>query len=294
MHDPGWELWRSFLAVARAGSLSSAARALGVAQPTVGRHVDALEEALGVPLFTRSPQGFRPTDAGAALVPQAEAMAAAAGSLLRSASAARDDDGGVVRVAASEIVAVHVLPPILADFRRAHPRVTLELDASNRQADLLHRDADVAVRMTRPTQEALVARRVGAVPIGLYAHRSYVAARGVPTCVAGLFDHDLIGPDRDVAAWAGVRIGGRPVEREMFRFRIDNDVAQLAAVRAGLGIGVCQIPLARADPDLVAILPGDVAFSLDVWVVTHEDLAPTPRVRRLFDHLVGGLGAWLA
>src|SRR3984957_10712096 len=172
---PGWELYRSFLAVIRAGNLSQAARSLALTQPTVGRHIDQLEAALDQPLFTRSPQGLRPTAAALALVPHAEAMAAAAETLLRVASGAAEEESGTVRLTASDLSGGAVLPPILARFQERHPGIVIELVLSNRTEDLLRRDADVAVRMVRPVQSALIARRIGMVPIHLYAHRSYVA-----------------------------------------------------------------------------------------------------------------------
>ncbi|MEQ1569451.1 MAG: LysR family transcriptional regulator [Myxococcota bacterium] len=290
--EPSWELWRSFLAVTRSGSLSGAARDLGLTQPTVGRHVDALESALGVPLFTRSPAGLRPTAAASRLLPQVEAMAAVAGSLVRSASEARDDEGGVVRVTASEIVGVHVLPPILAEFRGRFPRVALELELSDRDSDLLRRDADIAVRMHRPEQGALVARRVGTVALGLYAHRRYLEAHGEPASDASLLALDLVGVDRDVARYAGITLGGRPVSRDTFSFRADSDLAQLAAVRAGLGVGPCQVELARRHPELVPVLADRVRYELEMWVVTHEDLFDSRSVRALFEHLAIALARY--
>src|SRR5579859_4753296 len=154
---PGWELYRSFLAVVREKSLSAAARSLSLTQPTLGRHVDALEEALGMPLFTRSQAGLIATDGALRLVPHAEAMASAAAALVRAASGEADEARGAVRITASEMVGTEVLPPMLAAFREQHPRIAVELVVSNRAQDLLRRDADIAVRMVKPTQGALLA-----------------------------------------------------------------------------------------------------------------------------------------
>ena len=137
------------------GSLSGAARRLGLTQPTVGRHIDALEAALGLTLFTRSPRGLAPTTAALALAPHVEAMAASAAALARTASGEAAADRGVVRVTASEIIGCEVLPPILAAFRAEHPGIAVELALTNRNEDLARRDADIAVRMVRPTQSAL-------------------------------------------------------------------------------------------------------------------------------------------
>jgi DNA-binding transcriptional LysR family regulator len=170
--EPSWDELRTFFEVLRDGSLSGAARRLGLTQPTVGRHVDALEEALGVTLFTRSPRGLAPTPAAIALAPHGEAMAAAAAALSRSASSEAALDKGVVRVTASEIVGCEVLPSILAAFHARHPGVAIELAVTNRNEDLARGDADIAVRMVRPTQSGLVARRIGGS-----AHRSLRATR---------------------------------------------------------------------------------------------------------------------
>ena len=147
------------MAALRAGSLSGAARALKLTQPTVGRHIDELENALGSVLFTRSQHGLEPTDAAVELAPHAEAMAASAGALMRAASGTLHVIGGTVRLSASEVFAVEVLPPMLASLREQHPRLALELVASDQVRDLLRRDVDLAVRNVRPTQTGLVAKR---------------------------------------------------------------------------------------------------------------------------------------
>lgn len=291
--DPGWELWRSFLAVTRTGSLSAAARSLRLTQPTIGRHIDALEAELAAPLFTRSQHGLRPTLLALSLVPHAETMASAVDNLLRTASGDAEGETGVVRLAASEIVGIEVLPPILAAFREAHPRIVIELALSNRNEDLLRRDADIAVRMVRPDQSGLVARRIGVVGIGLYATRGYIGRHGMPADVDALFAHTMVGVDRNAEALAAITIAGRSVSREIFSIRCDSDVGQLALVRAGIGIGVCQVGVAARDDAMVPVLPEAVHFSLDMWLAMHEDLRHSKRVRLLFDHLATGLGNYV-
>src|SRR5215470_12004641 len=181
---PSWDELRTFIEVARDGSLSGAARRLGLAQPTVGRHIDGLEAALGVTLFTRSPRGLAATPAALALVPHVDTMAAAAAALTRAAAGEAAPDRGTVRVTASE-----VMPPLLAAFHAGHPGIAVELALTNRTEDLARRDADIAVRMVRPTQSGLVARRIGASRIALYAHRDYLARFGVPRALADLPNH---------------------------------------------------------------------------------------------------------
>ncbi len=290
--EPGWELYRSFLAVLRQGSLSAAARRLRLTQPTLGRHIAALEAALKVALFTRSPSGLVPTPAALDLATHAEAMAAGAEALRRAASGEAEEERGTVRLTASEIMGAEVLPAMLARFRGRHPHIAIELVLSNRNEDLLRREADLALRMTRPRQAALVARRVGAVGLGLYAHRSYVEARGLPRRVDELRRHPLIGFDRDDSSWRSIAGAALPVTRELFAFRSDSDLAQLAALRAGLGIGGCQHGIARRDGALVPVLPQAVRFSLELWLAHHEDLRASRRVRLLFDHLAADLAAY--
>ena len=293
MPAPEWDHYRSFLAVVTSGSLSGAARALGLTQPTVGRHIEALEAALGgSPLFTRSPGGLRPTEAALALRPHAEAMALAAEAFVRTASGEADAVRGSIRITASEIVGAEVLPPILTDFREDHPEVVIELALSNRPEDLLRREADIAVRMVRPAQDALLARRIGTVALGLFAHRRYLQKHGAPTRLNEP-GQTAIGFDRDPSVTRAAAALDMPLSREFFAFRSDSDLAQLAALRAGFGVGACMFGIARRDPDLVQVL-GELGFELEMWVVMHEDLKTSRRMRLMFDHLVGALSAYAA
>lgn len=290
---PDWDLYRTFLAVLEAGSLSGAARELGIAQPTVGRHIEALEQALrGVALFTRSPGGLVPTDAALALKPHAETMAIAAEALIRTASGEAEGETGTVRITASEVAGVEILPPILTAFRLAHPRIDIELSLSNRPQDLLRREADIAVRMMRPTQDALLARRIGEVRVGIFAHRAYIDRHGAPEMITDP-GHTAIGYDRDSLMSAAIAAINAPVGRDFFNLRSDSDLAQLAFLRAGFGISGCQMGIARRDPNLVRVLP-QVSFGLEVWVVMHEDLKSSRRMKAMFDHLVEHLTAYVA
>jgi DNA-binding transcriptional LysR family regulator len=287
-----WDHFRTLLAVLDAGSLSGAARTLGLTQPTVGRHVEALEAQFGAPLFTRSAGGLAPTETALALRPHAETMAAAAEALARTASGEADAVRGAIRIAAADIVGVEVLPPILTGFRQAHPEVVIELALSSRQEDLLRREADIAVRMVRPTQGALLAKRVGAVPLKLYAHRRYIAAHGMPTSLS-LAGVSAIGFDRDPLMRRALSERQLHFDRGDFALRTDSDLAQLAFLRAGYGVGGCQAPIARRDPDLVPVLEDAFRYELEVWVAMHEDLKSSRRMRLMFDWLVDGLGEYV-
>lgn len=296
--DIGWELYRSYLAVLEHGSLSAAARALALTQPTVGRHVAALEARLGLPLFTRAPTGLLPTEAAQELRPYAETMRSQAAALRRAAAGhgrTGHGDGirGTVRISASEMVAVAALPAIVARLRVAHPLLTIELDPSNKLQDLLKREADIAVRMTAPRQEQLIARKVGRVALGLHARRDYLAARGRPARMGELAGHSLIGFDAETPFLRAVaqKLG---FDRAMLGLRCNSDPVQYALIRAGCGIGLCQVALARQDPALERVLADEVEIGLETWVTMHEDLRGSARCRVAFDALVEGLGDYLA
>jgi DNA-binding transcriptional LysR family regulator len=291
--DPDWELYRSFLEVVRDGSLSGAARRLALTQPTIGRHIDALEKALGLSLFTRSKRGLRPTGAALDLLPHVEAMASASAALVRAASGETMADRGTVRLTASEVMGCEILPPVLAEFRHKHPGITLELALSNRNEDLVQRDADIAVRMVRPVQSALVARKLGTLEIGLYAHKNYLKKFGTPHSISDLVAHGLVGFDRDDHSFRSVGPEAHWIRRENFGFRCDSDIAQLASIDAGAGIGGYPGILAAQRPQLVRVLPETLQFKLQVWLAMHEGLKATRSVRLLFDHLAVGLAARL-
>ena len=289
--SPDWSLYRSFLGVIRTGSLSAAAREGGLTQPTVGRHIDSLEKALGIVLFTRSQQGLLPTEAALELQPYAESLEATAAALVRAA-VGRSGTRGPVRVTASEVMGAEVLPSILARVHEAYPGLVIELVLSNKTEDLLRREADIAVRMVRPTQQALVVRHVGDVELGLHARRDYLDRHGTPASMAELQDHTLIGFDHETAFVRSVRARGFVLERGMFALRTDSDLAQLAALRAGYGIGACQVALARRSTDLVRVLAKSVSFKLEVWIAMHADLRSSARCRVVAEALAEGLAAY--
>lgn len=292
--EPNWEWYRSFVSVLETGSLSAAGRALGLTQPTVGRHVDSLEAALDLKLFTRSFDGFAPTDAALELKPYAVGLASTAAALRRVASSQGDGVRGTVRLTASEVVGVEVLPPILTALRREHPALVVELVLSNQVDDLLRREADIAVRMVRPTQEALVAKRVGGIELGLHARQGYLAEHGTPRTMAQLRRHTLIGFDTETAFIRQLQARFPVFTRAALAFRADSDLANLAALRAGYGIGICQVPLGKRDPSLVRLLRKDFAPVMDTWVAMHSDLRDSPRCAVTFAALAAGLKAYMS
>jgi DNA-binding transcriptional LysR family regulator len=287
-----WDVCQSFLAVLRDGNLSRAARALQLTQPTIGRHIEEIEHSLGVSLFVRSPQGLSPTDAAFDLRPHAEAMAAAADALLRTASGSAGDTTGTIRITAPEILGAEALPPILTEFRNQYPGIIIELALTHRTEDLLRREADIAVRMVRPTQNALVARKVGDVRFSLYAHRAYLDRYGAPETVEALSRHSLIGFDKGMVFIRPLLEANTPLVHEALSFRSDNALAQLAAIRAGFGIGGCPQAIARRDPNLVPVLANLYDVKVDLWVAMHEDERSNRRMRLMFDHLAAALKAF--
>ncbi|MBU2270432.1 MAG: LysR family transcriptional regulator [Alphaproteobacteria bacterium] len=284
--DFSWDLYRTFGAVLREGSLSGAARQLGITQPSVARHIDALEAGLGVALFVRSARGLSPTDAALELKPHADLLASTSAAFLRTAEGRTGEVRGTVRISASEIVGTVHLPPILTGLRLKHPDLAIELVLSNSADDLLQREADIAIRMFRPTQAALVAKPVGAFEIGLHAHPDYLARRGTPATMEDLRDHDVIGYDVETPALRAFLQPFPMLQRPAFALRVDSDVAQLAAIRAGFGIGVCQTSIAAMEPKLTRVLPKAFAADLETWIVMHEDMRTNTRCRVVFDELV--------
>jgi DNA-binding transcriptional LysR family regulator len=294
MTEPDWGHFRSFLAVFREGSLSAAARSLGLTQPTLGRQIAELEKALGTALFIRSQRGLIPTDAARDMARHAQAMSAASRAMVRAASGGQSDTTGIIRITASDIVGAEVLPPLLASFRRAVPTVAIELSLSNRVADLLTGEADIAVRMLRPGQQAIVARHMGEVGLGLYAHRNYLGNAPPLTTSEALFGaHTLIGFDRESPVLPDMS-EGFAFNRDAFALRTDNDLAQLAAIRAGYGIGFVQHGIARRTPDLIPVFAREVGFTLQIWLALHEDLRASRRLRLMMDHLSAGLADYVA
>lgn len=281
----GWDDQRIFLAVLEEGSLSAAARRLGLSHPTVRSRIETLERQLGTVLFTRSVNGLTPTETAEALREPARAMAMASDFFVRQASASGGEAAGTVRISVPDLMGVEVIPAMLARLRETHPAIRIELSLSNLPADLLAQEVDVAVRTVAPKQDALVARKVAAIPLGFFASQAYLERRGRPATLAELAEHDVVGPDRSRSDLALVgRLG--TLTRDRFVLRTDSHPAHVAAARAGVGIAVAQVPIGERDPNLVRILPDlDVAV-LETWIVTHENLARVPRVRAVFDSLV--------
>ena len=280
-----WTLTRSFLAVAETGSLSQAARVLRLSQPTLGRHIAEMEAALGLPLFTRQPRGLTPTEGATALLPHARAMRDAAAALTLAAAGQDGAITGTVRITASRIVAFHILPPILASLRAAHPAIEIELVPSDASENLHFREADIALRMYRPTQENVVTRHLTDLPTALYAAHSQIARQGQPQSPDDLLAMDFIGFDRSDLIIRMMAQMGIQRRREDFPIRCDDQIVYWQMVRAGLGVGGMQCLVGDADPTVARIAPFITLPSLPVWLTAPEALRQTPRIRAVLDHL---------
>ncbi len=219
-------------------------------------------------------------------MPHAQALADAAGALTRAASGARDAMEGSIRIAASEVTAAEILPPIVRDMMDRWPGLVVELAVSNSDEDVMRRAADIAVRMAPPRQDALVATRIGAFDLGLYAHPAYLRGRPSVARAEDLQAHRLIGFDRPFAYTDIFRVAGQRIARDRFALRSDSDMAQLAAIRAGCGIGVCHAPLSGG---LMRLLPADFAPEVEMWLLMHPDLRSLSRFDHVFAYLTDAL-----
>ena len=280
-----WNLIPSFLAAHEHGSLLAAARALGTSQPTVGRHVAELETQLGSVLFERTGRGLAPTPAGQRLAEAARAMETGALALLRSVNHTKATLEGTVRISASQPVASALLPPVFARMRQALPGISVELVASNAVSNLLRREADIALRMVRPNQSSLIAKRIGSVELGACAHRDYLRRCGTPQKPTDLLQHVLIGFDRLPDIQQGLSGMGMSIAQDRFGLRTDDLMAYWGAVRAGLGIGFVANYLMREDPAVQSVLPQLRIPSLPIWLTVHREIRTSARIRAVYDFL---------
>lgn len=288
-----WTLVRSFLAALEQGSLLGASRMIGSSQPTVGRHISELESQLGVVLFERTGRGLQPTDMAIRLADSARSMEAGALQLQRSVSGADAGESGTVRITASQPVACVLLPPLLAKLQRLRPDIQIELVSSNQVSNLLRREADIAVRMVQPDQSSLIAKRIGKVTLGVYAHRDYLQRCGSPRQLSDLLGHTLIGSDRNDDILRGFATMGYPITREHFTFRSDDFLACWQALRSGMGIGFVADYLARTDASIVRLLPSLKITPLPMWLAVHREIRTSKRIRAVYDFLGNEIPATL-
>jgi DNA-binding transcriptional LysR family regulator len=291
MDQPDWNQLKAFLETAEAGSLSAAARKLGLTQPTLSRQVAAIERQLGVTLFERAGKAMVLTGTGLALLEHARVMGAAAEDLTLAATGQSQAVDGVVTVSASEAVAAHLLPGVLLRLRQQAPGIVIDLVASDALSDLRRREADIAVRHLRPEQPDLIGRFIRDAHACFYASTGWVQQHGHPRTAAQAAQHAFIGSDRAGRYLGYLRQHGLPLVTANFTCYAENTMAHWALVRQGLGIGVMMVEIARATPDVVRVLDEVPPVVFPIWLVTHRELRTARRIRLVFDVLAEALGA---
>lgn len=284
-----WDDLRFVLAVARSGNLAAAAAALSVNHSTMFRRLNAVEAAIGAKLFERLASGYRLTDAGQRLIEAAERMEAEALALDRDLTGRDTRLSGQLRVTCSETLGLKGLIPLIRAFRDKHPGIVVELSVDNRQVDMARREADVAIRATRPAEGDLFGRKIADVQWGFFAAPGYLKQRGTPKRLSDFSGHDLIGwtdsaPRTKAGAWLS-----RHLPHATIGFRTSGFVSQYVAARAGLGIALLPIYLAADDKDIVPMLGRLSDLATEMWIVTHRSLKDTARVRSFMDDVGDGV-----
>lgn len=280
-----WNRARAFLVTAEEGSLSAAARALGMAQPTLGRQVNGLENELGVILFERVGRGLRLTPSGLELLDYVRDMGNAAGRVSLAASGHSQSIEGTICITASEIYSAFLLPPIIAKLRQEAPGIAVEIVASNAAVDLRRREADIAIRSFRPTQPDLIAKKVKDDPARLYATSQYLARIGNPKSPAELSKANFIGFDTTDMVVNGLNKLGLSLTQKNFPVITANHLVQLELVKQGVGIGIFPESVARNEPLFEQALPELDPLVFPIWLTTHRELNNSRRVRIVFDLL---------
>ncbi len=291
MNDADWNLLRAFLHTAETGSLSAAARRLGLTQPTLSRQIAALEASLGLSLFERIGKSLQPTSTALALLEPVRAMGAAAEELAVAASGQSQQIDGVVSVSASDMVAGCLLPPLLLRLREQAPSLRIDVVTTDALSDLRRREADIAVRHVRPSEPELIGRLLRQASAGFYASRDWVRRHGHPRRAEQLAAPALVGADRNGHYLAHLRAHGLAVDEAQFGCYADNSATAWALVRQGLGIGAMMDEIALACPDVVRVLDELPPVIFPIWLVTHRELRTARRIRVVFDSLAEGLSA---
>jgi|TARA_B110000211_G_C14047227_1_gene539566 DNA-binding transcriptional LysR family regulator len=284
-----WNRARAFLVTAEEGSLSAAARALGMTQPTLGRQVTALEQELGVVLFNRVGTGLVLTPGGLELLDQVRVMGEAANRMSLSASGQSNNIEGSICISASEVDATFRLPAIIAKLRKMAPGIEVEIVASNAPSDLGRREADIAIRSFRPTQPDLIAKKIKDISAQLYATPEYLKSIGMPTTMAGLNQADFISFDNTGRLQKALNDLGLNLSKKNFPLISENYIVHWELVKHGLGIGVMPIDIGDAEPLVQPVLKEFALFVFPMWLTAHSELKTSRRVRIVFDLLVSEL-----
>ena len=279
IHD--WNDIRFFLAVGRAGSFNAAARDLGTSQPTVSRKIASLEAQFGAVLFDRHQDGLTLTQVGRSLWDEALGIEEAAFAFERRLAAQTNEATGLVRMSTTEGLGTLWLTPKLAEFSQRHPGLTLQMLLENHASDLLRREADLALRLTRPITPDLIAKKVGELSFGLFASREYISRCGLPGSLQELGRHRLVSlalrQSKLDETWQDILDAGSAVA-----YSTNSSLAEIAAVHSGLGVGLLPVYAARLF-SLVRVLPVQQWRRRDIWLVVHPDVKSSVRIRVLFD-----------
>jgi len=283
-----WDDTRIFLAVCRQATLRGAGRLLGVDQATVGRRVNALEKSLNATLFQRTSEGYALTAVGEAALQSVEKMERSAIELERQVQGLDDRLTGTVRVTTTDSLAIDFLIPAIARLHDTHPDVRVQMDASTQILSLAKREADIAVRNTRPDNPDLIARRIARWPVGLFASQAYIDRHGVPEPGSVFEGHDLVVYEPHLHSQKDMTLVSEPLGRGRIVAAMSSSLLVRRSIAAGLGIG--EIPLITGERDgLVRLWPERTRpLPYDVWLVTHADLRHTARVRVVIDEIVAG------
>jgi DNA-binding transcriptional LysR family regulator len=280
-----WDDLRVLLAVHQQGSHKRAGRQLGVDPTTVGRRLAALERAVGARLLLRTPDRVQVTPAGLKLVQHAQRMEAEAAAAERALLAEDQRLEGSLRVTAPDGFMHYLLLPALGELRRAHPRLSVDLRADTRVLDLSRREADIAVRLVRPKEPALIARRLGQMRFSLFASQSYLDRAGVPRTLDALASHDFIGFDASLDELPQTRWLRRVTAAPRYVVRANTTVAQVVACAEGHGIALLPAFVALREPRLQRLLPRLLGPSREIWGVTHADMRGNARAAAVLDWL---------
>ena len=291
MDNLDWNQLKAFLETAETGSLSAAARKLGLTQPTLSRQVAAIERRMGVTLFERVGKAMALTPTGLDLLEHARAMGAAAEALGLAASGRAQAVGGVVSVSATDMVAAHLLPPLLRRLREEEPGIAIEVISSNALSDLLRREADIAIRHVKPEQPELIARLIREAKANFYASEDWVRVHGHPRNAEEAAHLPFVGSDRSGRFLAFMRQHGLLLSEANFSCYADHSMATWALVRHGMGIGAMVEEIARVTPGVVRVLDDVPPVRFPVWLVTHRELRTSRRIRVVFEALAQGLAA---
>jgi len=289
MSNLDWNQLKAFLETAETGTLSAAARKLGLSQPTLSRQVAAIEQTMGVTLFERVGKSMALTPTGLNLLEHARAMGAAADALSLAATGRSQALGGVVSVSATDAVAATLLPPLVKKLREQEPGIAIEVIPSNALSDLLRREADIAIRHVKPEQPELIARLIREATAHFYASKDWVKTHGHPRSAEDAAHLPFVGADRSGRYLGYLRAHGLPLSEANFSCYADHSVASWALVLQGMGIGAMLEEIALATPGVVRVLDELPPVRFPIWLVTHRELRTSRRIRVVFEALAQGL-----